>query len=654
MGVWSSSRACFRLVGALTAAWALAWAAPARAHDQAACHDIRDLVFVGHMDDDLLFMNPDLANTLREGGCLQLVYLTASDRGEGAPYMLGRERGMRAAYAAATQKPDIWSQDVLVLGTHRLARFTLRDDPRVQLIFVRIQDPWLGKGWGSLTPLSRLESQPDQAAESIGPLVERYTRPSLVELLSGLIRETQPTTVRYMDATITVPYTQLCWRCSGNDHPDHIASARLVREAMAATPGLYAQVGYLSYPSQERPSNLDSLQTARKTQVFLTYMRHDYRYCGQGAHCDRPAGPEASWVSRQYYVSDAQTPAAIIATRNGPALLTLDEQSHHVSIRAPGSAQAIGANHRSPDHSTRFQASRTRSGVLIRQANGQVLSSVVDVAGDPMASDSEWQSVTGARLIRPPAVSAGDDPWMIGMGYDGRFQGSRWDGTLQRWGAWHALPGLAGARPDAVIAQKTRTRALVLGTDEAGRVWCTHIDGQHDRGEPAVWRMLPGMRSSGGLALLANAAGGMEAYFRDASSGRMLRLVQSRAAQGCRHWGTPQDMGIVYVGQPSITRGPAGHILVAVRERDGGPLWLLENGQPRRLPGAPASDPQLSVVDGRLYVASRQIGPRQDYLVLVREQGVWRGDISPDPHLGPHLPTPVAPLPVVRTVTTVH
>jgi LmbE family N-acetylglucosaminyl deacetylase len=38
--------------------------------------------------------------------------------------------------------------------------------------------------------------------------------------------------VRHLDDTITVPYTQLCWRCAGHGHPDHIASARLVRAAM--------------------------------------------------------------------------------------------------------------------------------------------------------------------------------------------------------------------------------------------------------------------------------------------------------------------------------------------------------------------------------------------------------------------------------------
>src|SRR5690606_30508330 len=110
-----------------------AWADPATD-----CHQIRDLVFVAHMDDDLLFMNPDLADTVRDGGCLQLVYLTASDRGEGAPYMLGRERGIQAAYALAAGARDSWREDVLTVDGRRLARFTLIDDPRIRLVQMRI------------------------------------------------------------------------------------------------------------------------------------------------------------------------------------------------------------------------------------------------------------------------------------------------------------------------------------------------------------------------------------------------------------------------------------------------------------------------------------------------------------------------------------
>ena len=77
---------------ALLAALALALTcAPAQAAPPtlAQCNGIKDLAFVAHLDDDLLFMNPDIASNVEAGGCVRVIYLTASDAGEGEPYMLG-------------------------------------------------------------------------------------------------------------------------------------------------------------------------------------------------------------------------------------------------------------------------------------------------------------------------------------------------------------------------------------------------------------------------------------------------------------------------------------------------------------------------------------------------------------------------------------
>ena len=100
---------------------------------------------------------------------MRLVYLTASDAGEGEGYMLGRERGVRAAYAYMAHQPDAWKEDTGIVAGRQIARFTLTGNPRVQLWHMRLKDPWLGKGWGSLTPLSRTESEPNQNVDTLGP-----------------------------------------------------------------------------------------------------------------------------------------------------------------------------------------------------------------------------------------------------------------------------------------------------------------------------------------------------------------------------------------------------------------------------------------------------------------------------------------------------
>ncbi|WP_205929457.1 hypothetical protein, partial [Pseudomonas viridiflava] len=92
------------------------------------------------------------------------------------------------------------------------------------------------------------------------------------------------------------PYTQLCWRCAGHGHPDHIASARLVRAAMLRVPGNYAETGYIDYPSQERATNLADAEIASKTVIFQHYAWNDYHYCAGPTGCKEPAGPAAAWV----------------------------------------------------------------------------------------------------------------------------------------------------------------------------------------------------------------------------------------------------------------------------------------------------------------------------------------------------------------------
>jgi hypothetical protein len=238
---------------------------------------------------------------------MRVVYLTAGDRGEGQPYLLARERGIMAAYASMSGVANRWRTDGWRVDGRTVVRHTLLAAPRVELVMLRIPDPWLGPGWGSLTPLSRLESVPGTGVRAYAPYPEDYTRDSLVAWLAALIETVHPDDVRLMDASVDIPYDKLCWRCPGHDHPDHIASARLVEDAMRKAPGAYRQQAYLGYPSQERPANLDDSQKAVKTAVFLRYMANDPHYCRRQSHCSRPRGPEAAWVWRQYPITPGLT-----------------------------------------------------------------------------------------------------------------------------------------------------------------------------------------------------------------------------------------------------------------------------------------------------------------------------------------------------------
>ena len=58
------------------------------------------LSFVAHEDDDLLFLNPDIAKSILAGKCTITVFVTAGDAGVDASYWKNRELGSKASYAA--------------------------------------------------------------------------------------------------------------------------------------------------------------------------------------------------------------------------------------------------------------------------------------------------------------------------------------------------------------------------------------------------------------------------------------------------------------------------------------------------------------------------------------------------------------------------
>jgi hypothetical protein len=97
--------------------------------------------------------------------------------------MYRREQGVRAAYAFMAGLVNEWQQTRLMVGSASITQFTLRSRPGIQLSHLRLQDPWLGPGWGSLTPLSRAESVPGQTVQTLDSPQQTLNREQLVQTL---------------------------------------------------------------------------------------------------------------------------------------------------------------------------------------------------------------------------------------------------------------------------------------------------------------------------------------------------------------------------------------------------------------------------------------------------------------------------------------
>jgi hypothetical protein len=577
-------------------------------------------------------MNPDIASTIEAGGCVQVVYLTAAERGEGETYMLGRELGVRAAYAYMAHAVNIWSEDFAVIGIRHLARFTLNGNQRLRLLHMRLKDPWLGKGWGSLTPLSQTESEPGNTVESLGPVIERYSRSELVATIRQIIQEYEPSTIRHLDDSITVPYAKMCWRCAGHDHPDHIASARLVRDAIAAEQGNYAEVAYVGYPTQERDTNLSAHEANEKTEAFRRYAWNDYRYCAEGKLCQEPAGPAAAWVSRSYYVSRRNAPPALLpGVKGGFSLFAAGEANGAANVWHSVGSYWASLGGRTSDPISAFDYQDGRTGVFVRDTTGRVWVNAQLREGKWQG----WQMVHGTRVTDLPLVSSQLPLLAVAMGNDGRFHYTVLEAGMDNsWAAWRALPPLPGGLADIAMAADNFGNHVVFAADSSGRLWTSVY--AIDSSVWSPWHRIQAPDTDGGLAAVRNIDGLIELFFRSKTSEHMLHMVQESAGSAYGIWTQAADLGVAYIGTPAAILNEKGGVAVVALENSGAALWLVEAGQATKLAEHVASVPAIGMINNTLYVAARSLDAEQGYWVTARNQDAWAAptEVKPPPANG--------------------
>lgn len=606
-----------------------AWAGPSL--DE--CNGMKNLVFVAHQDDDLLFMNPDIDQVIDAGGCVQTVYLTAAERGEGLHYMLGRARGVAAAYALMADSSDNWTETETAYGGKHQARFSLNANPRVVLVHMRIEDPWLGKGWGSLTPLSRAESIAGASAKALGSYGESYTRADLVTALAAIIADYQPTVIRHMDDSITVPYTSLCWRCIGHDHPDHIASARLVRDAIRAAPGDYAEAAYVDYPTQERGVNLTAAEIAAKTQAFKRYAEDDYQYCPNPKQCNEPAGTAAAWVGRTYYVvRQTEPPAMIVSGGNGYLLFTAGEKNSAANVLVDSDVQ------QADDSVWESLGGRISSGVgAFRWADGRAGVMTQDAMGQLWINSQKhdtgwqgWRSLGSMRSIRLPAVVnlGNGQPAFLLQGGAGALQYCS-GATADDYAAasCRPVPFLKDLLPGVAMSLNADNLITLFAADRGGRLWVTS---QNATG-PQSWHpwkpLSTSIRTSGGLAAMRGGDGRMMLFWRNQKNGNMMRMTEISTRGARQTWSPPEDLGFSYVGRPSIGLNEHGNVTVAALEQTGSSLMLVEKQGLTRIGAGVMSAPALCAINNQLLLISRSNDANQKYWLWKRLAGAWQAPL---------------------------
>ncbi|WP_433188125.1 PIG-L family deacetylase [Actinoallomurus sp. CA-150999] len=570
----------------------------------------RYLQIVAHEDDDLLFMTPDLSESLRAGSPHLTVYLSAGESKAGVPpdthdvnaYVAERETGLRTAYALMLGVRDRWRQETLTAGSMRLQSYTLVDRPDIRLVFMLVpdgRDPRASLSWHTLGKLWSAADHPELCGWTQAPEGSPYrrclTREDILTALTDLMQSFRPTVVRSQDIAPDERYSA--------DHPDHIAAAHFAGEAVRRyaarhSDRLVLQVNYRDYNIRNLAVNLSEADNKFKQRVFAAYSAHDYRINAENPHWDAyearmvyrwPRGTGFTAMDTVYavgggrlvawrrtggrwssprFLGDPGGPLAPAVAAAGPVVLGLRSDTGEVVAFDQGGWRSLGR----PDPAK-----------IRNQAGAPV--AVVDGSGMVAVFVRNGRGGVSARFL---GAGGWSHKWTDLPGIDMRQVVSPEPKKKHlRYG--DVQDGLAAVVTDGgLIELFAATRSQVL--------WWR----QHAQGKPLVFAgTLP---VAGAIApLAAELAGGrIRVLFREPWTARTMTISRQVAA---KLWDTPAVVNAArgLDGEPPVTGRPPRMQLVGV------PAPLPVSGELCAL-GA----------DGRLHVAARAHGEKAAWRAIGR------------------------------------
>jgi LmbE family N-acetylglucosaminyl deacetylase len=353
-------------------------AAPAAA---AACAGSA-LNIVAHEDDDLIFLNPDIANDIAAGRCVRTVFITAGDAGNPYPDSIYRENGPEAAYARMAGVADSWhgTTDDGVAG-HNVRTLVLDGRPRVSISFLRLPDGF-PSGQGSTTysgqSLAKLWNGSIPSMRSVDG-IETYTRADLISSLTAIMTDYQPTTVRTQDYVSPV---------SDADHSDHFAAAFFTRAADAGyTSVAHTLMSYQGYPVGNRPQNVFGSELTMKQSALQAASQYD-------------PGASDPWVQNlalRRYVLESRTGGAGGTNRAPVADAGVDR-----TVSAGSVVQLTGAASSDPDGDALTYAWTQTAGPAVTLSSSTAVSPT-------FTAPAAGNAVTFSLVVRDATLSSSPD-----------------------------------------------------------------------------------------------------------------------------------------------------------------------------------------------------------------------------------------------------
>jgi LmbE family N-acetylglucosaminyl deacetylase len=265
------------------------------------------VTFCAHQDDDLLFMNPDVASDVQAGYDAWVVYLTGGD----IPYRPGRDyggleyssmriEGVRAAYARAAGVPNEWVFEELSLADHPVATNVLVGT-RLRLVFTFIHAA--ASPEDDCGDLWRMWHDPAFLAWPIDAR-PAYDKASFIGMLRAILDTTAPDYIR-SQSTIGHHF---------GDHVDHVSGALLVADADTDADGrtLIRRDEYTAYAIAGMPDNVFGYWREEKAAIWNEYWPHDPELNGSSWQAlmskqyspeDRRFAPGIPWVPPDDFIT---------------------------------------------------------------------------------------------------------------------------------------------------------------------------------------------------------------------------------------------------------------------------------------------------------------------------------------------------------------
>ncbi|MER6576398.1 PIG-L family deacetylase [Nonomuraea sp. NPDC001023] len=523
---------------------------------------------VAHEDDDLLFMNPDIHDSIRSGQSSVTVFITAGQlTGLGSTdeqRARNRQRGIQDAYARMAGVPDAdphaqeeWSRDAWSLAGRQVERYTLTAEPRVQLVFMNLRDDQLG--WFTV-----VDDFVDHTIIPQGSLVTQsytYAYDDVVAVLRGLMQHYQPTVLRAMDPMPDNRYNP--------GHGDHVASSAFASAAATSYGVPLVEVNYRDYNISDVPVNLSAATVTRKNTVLQSYFQYD------------PFDPDG-WESRMYYRwargtawagRNADGRPQVFVVRSG--VVSTYWQTAAGQWGGPAVLGGAGGPLR-PAVSVGVNADGRLQIFAQRLSDHHVVSLSQTTAGGSWAAT--WSDLgnpgTGApEQIGVPAVAAnGNGRLQIFVkngagGVSTRTQSAANSGT---WGSWTALSGGGSDIQDGLTAVTNPQGRIELFAASRTRIvrWYQAIPG----GAFVADTLLPSMTPASPPTAALAQDGRIELAYRRAGTAELVVTKQTTAG-GVFTLAPVVIGGEAGVGEPELVTtppGPDARILMFHRNADAG------------------------------------------------------------------------------------